>query len=97
MARRFKEEFYCTECHKYFLTYLREDMYGNYTIECPNPECKHHHYRVIQEGLVTQERHMDRYEMGKSEMILGLHTTLRDIPWHNDPHFQRQRMRVVPT
>ena len=96
MARRFKEEFYCTECHMYFLTYLRENMHGTYTIECPNPKCKHHHYRKIKEGVCTQERHNNEYEKGMSELIMGLPSTLRDVPWHNDPDFLRQRMMAVP-
>jgi len=58
MARRTKEEFYCAECSRYFLTWLREDMTGNYSFECPN--CGHIHYRFIKEGLITQDRHSSR-------------------------------------
>jgi len=93
MSIRFKEEFYCQECHKYFLTFLRDNFYGNYTIECPN--CGHHHYRIIKEGLVTEQRHQDQYEQGKSELILGLKATLKDTPWHNDPDFKRQQFKVI--
>ena len=91
---RFKEEFYCgTECGKYFLTYLRTNMNGNYTIECPN--CHHHHYRVVVDGVCTQERHSSTYELSESTLILGLESTIRDTPWHDDPDFKRQRMRVI--
>ena len=94
MARRFREEFYCNECNKYFITYLREDMYGAYTIECPNPKCKHHHYRMIKEGICTSDRHTREYGDGKSELILGLPSTLRNTPWHDDPDFRRSLMIV---
>jgi len=88
---RREEEFYCSGgCHKYFKTYLRESMWGNYTIECPS--CNHHHFRVIKEGLVTEDRHNDA--MGESEIIIGLPSTLRDTPWHDDPDFRRRQLRV---
>ena len=93
MSRRV-EEFYCDKmgggCSKYFKTYLRESMYGNYTIECP--ACKHHHFRVIEFGLVTQDRHNER--LGDAEIIIGLASTLSDTPWHDDPVFRRQQLRV---
>lgn len=92
---RFKEEFYCTECHMYFLTYLRTNMSGNYTIECPNPKCRHHHYRKVKDGICTQDRHNDEYELSKSTLIMGLESTVRKVPWHDDPDFKRQRMRVI--
>jgi len=89
---RFEEEFYCGSCHKYFKTFLRTNMYGNYTIECPN--CNHHHFRVIKEGLVTEDRHNDR--LGETEIIHCLKSTISDSPWHDDPAFKRQRMRAIP-
>lgn len=95
MIRRFKEEFYCTECHKYFLVYLRENFWGNYTVQCANPKCNHHHYRVIKEGLVTGDRHSDTYETSKSELIVGLECTLRDVPWHDDPEYLKQKMKII--
>ena len=94
MAARRQEEFYCSKegggCGKYFLTYLRENFFGNYTIECP--KCKHHHFRVIKAGLVTGDRHSER--LGTTEIIMGLPSTLRDIPWHDDPNFRRQQLKV---
>jgi DNA-directed RNA polymerase subunit RPC12/RpoP len=89
MSRR-SEEFYCTECKKYFLTYLRESMWGNYTIECPN--CGHHHFRVIKDGLVTEQRHSDK--MGTPQIILCLKSTIRATPWHNDPAFRRTQIKA---
>jgi hypothetical protein len=92
--RRREEEFYCDRagggCGKYFKTYLRSNMYGNYTIECPG--CQHHHFRVIEEGLVTQDRHSSR--LGEAEIILGLKATLRDTPWHDDPDFRRSQLKA---
>jgi len=96
MAVRREEEFYCDKsgggCGKYFKTYLRSNFYGNYTIECPNPKCKHHHFRVILDGLVTADRHSER--MGTVTIIPGLLTTLRDTPWHDDPEFRRRQMKA---
>ena len=96
MSRRFREEFYCTSCHKYFITYLRENFWGNYTIQCPNPKCNHQHYRVIKEGLVSEDRHNSTYETNQSELIVGLECTLRDTPWHDDPDFKKSQMRLIP-
>ena len=91
---RRSEEFYCDlaggGCSKYFLTYLRENMWGNYTVECP--ACGHHHFRVIDKGLVTRDRHDER--MGEAEIIIGLKTTLRDTPYHDDPTFRRGQLRA---
>ena len=93
MARR-QEEFYCDRagggCGKYFLTFLRESMFGNYTVECPS--CKHHHFRVIEDGLVTADRHNER--LGQAEVIVGLSATLRDVPYHDDPDFRRQQLKA---
>lgn len=93
MSRR-AEEFYCDVsgggCGKYFKTYLRASMYGNYTVQCPN--CNHHHFRVIESGLVTNDRHNSR--LGDAEIIIGLRSTLSDTPWHNDPEFRRSQMRA---
>jgi hypothetical protein len=88
---RREEEFYCsTECRKYFKTYLRSNMWGNYTIECPN--CGHHHFRVIKDGLITDDRHDKK--LGESEIIRCLKSTVRDTPWHDDPAFRRAQLRA---
>lgn len=91
MAKRRQEEFYCaTECRQYFLTYLRENMWGNFTIVCPS--CGHHHYRVIKEGLVTEDRH--DMKLGDAEQIIGLKATVRATPWHDDPTFRREQLKA---
>lgn len=86
------EEFYCSECGKYFITYMRDNMVGNYTIECANPSCQHHHFRVIEHGVVTDDRHNKRY--GESEIIPCMPSTLRDTPYHNDPVFRRSQLKA---
>jgi hypothetical protein len=89
---RRKEEFYCSKegggCGCYFLTYLRTDMTGDYTIECA--KCHHQHFRAIKDGLVTKDRHSHRD--GSKEIIVGLLCTVRDTPWHNDPDFRRSQL-----
>jgi hypothetical protein len=93
MARR-EEEFYCNVggggCGKYFKTWLRSNMWGNYTIECP--ACGHHHFRVIKDGLITDERHDKR--MGNATVIQCLKSTISDTPWHNDPTFRRSQIKA---
>lgn len=96
MARR-AEEFYCAKmgggCEGYFITYLRENMTGNYTIQCPM--CNHHHFRVVKEGLVTNDRHST--QNGESTVLVGLKTTYRKTPWHEDPVFRRSQMKAYST
>lgn len=92
MSVRFEEEFYCHECHKYMKTYLRTNMYGNYTIRCA--KCSHDHFRVIKNGIVTEDRHDER--MGTTTIIECLASTLRDVPWHTDEFFKRAQARVFP-
>lgn len=95
-STRRKEEFYCDTagggCGKYFLTWLRKSMSGNYTIQCPNESCKHHHFRVITDGLVTTDRHNQRD--GSKEVIIGLKATLQDAPWTDNPSFLRMQMKL---
>ena len=94
MAKRREEEFYCDVggggCGGYFLTWLRDDFFGNYTIECPN--CSHHHFRVIQDGLVTSDRHHER--MGTSQVLVSMKSTFRKTPWHDDPVFRQKQLKV---
>lgn len=48
-------EFNCTNCGWFNYPMLRDNMFGNYTVKCGN--CGHDHYRVIKEGVVTEDRH----------------------------------------
>lgn len=84
---RKRVNFYCSECKKYFDTYLRDDMTGNYTVECPS--CKHHHYRKVVSGEVTSDRFSSQCFCGKcmdcnkkqklsNGIIIGLTASLRD-------------------
>ncbi len=89
---RRREEFYCGECDKYFLTYLRDNMLGDYTVECPG--CSHHHYRRVENGIVTDDRHRFKGE-GDTEILMGLSSTLRKTPWHDDPSFKSSLARSL--
>ena len=44
----------CNECNKQFVARLNYDIDGNHKIICPN--CGHVHWRVIQQGIVTDDR-----------------------------------------
>lgn len=48
-------EFQCTECAFFNYPMLDDKMNGNFTVVCGN--CKHHHYRVLKNGVVTEDRH----------------------------------------
>jgi hypothetical protein len=90
MARRIQTEFWCqTECKKYFIFWLRENMFGNYTIECPN--CLHHHHRWIENGVVSERRCNE--DAGKTDIIQSMKSTISDVPWHDDPTFRRNQLR----
>ena len=54
MARH-AHEFNCTNCSWFNYPMLSDQMNGNYTIICGN--CGHEHYRVIKDGVVTEDRH----------------------------------------
>jgi hypothetical protein len=91
MARRVETEFWCqSECKKYFKFWLRENMFGNYTIECPN--CRHHHFRWIENGVVSEKRHSQ--PEGQTDVIQSMKSTIRDVPWHDDPTFRRNELRA---
>lgn len=65
---RIQIAFQCTHCTGWNYPYLRDNMTGNYTIECGG--CKHHHYRTVQKGVVTEDRHSQKY--GVSNLIIIL-------------------------
>jgi len=94
MSKRRQEEFYCDVggggCGKYFLTWLRDTFFGNYTIRCPG--CGHDHFRFIKDGLVTNDRHQERG--GQAEILVSMKSTLRDTPWHDDPTFRRSQLKA---
>ena len=52
-------------CGYYNYPVLDDSMSGNYVIVCGN--CGHEHYRVIKNGVVTDDRLDDR--LGKAERI----------------------------
>jgi len=48
--------FYCEGgCKAYVLVNLRTDLNGEHVMVCP--KCKHHHYRKITDGEITDFRH----------------------------------------
>lgn len=62
---RHAHEFQCTECSYYNYPMLDESMHGNYTILCG--QCGHKHYRVVEKGVVTSDRHSEKY--GTTDVI----------------------------
>ena len=64
MARH-AHEMDCTNCSWYNYPMLDETMNGNYTVICGN--CGHQHYRCIEKGVVTQDRHSKKY--GETDTI----------------------------
>jgi DNA-directed RNA polymerase subunit RPC12/RpoP len=45
---------HCTNCGREFIATLDLSLNGNHIIECPH--CQHEHYRVVKDGVVTEER-----------------------------------------
>lgn len=46
---------HCTNCGKDFITQLDGRLDGAHRVACPH--CRHFHYRIVRNGLVTEERH----------------------------------------
>jgi len=53
-------EMFCHDCRNDFTAELDMDINGNHEIECPH--CGHIHYRVVEDGRVTDDRY--RSSMG---------------------------------
>ena len=49
-----KEELHCHNCNKYVQFEVDIEQDGHYTIPCPN--CRHEHYRVIENKRITDKR-----------------------------------------
>ena len=49
-----KHELYCHACEQYVQFDLDISRDGNYEIICP--KCGHHHYRVVEDGVITDTR-----------------------------------------
>lgn len=47
-------EFNCSSCSGYITVKLDEDLNGAHCIVCPS--CSHEHYRVIKDGVITEDR-----------------------------------------
>jgi hypothetical protein len=52
-------------CGWYNYPWLDDKMTGNFTIICGH--CKHKHYRCIVNGVVTEDRHSDKY--GEAQIL----------------------------
>ncbi len=63
-------EFQCTHCSGYNYPMLSDAMNGNYTLICGNPDCKHEHYRFIEDGVVTGDRHNEAADHGDTIRIM---------------------------
>jgi DNA-directed RNA polymerase subunit RPC12/RpoP len=46
---------YCTNCGREFIAELDLGLNGNHEIICPH--CQHVHYRVVRDGVVTEDRY----------------------------------------
>lgn len=51
-------EFYCSGgCQGYILIPIDVEFDCDVIVVCPNPKCKHEHYRRIKDGKITEDRH----------------------------------------
>lgn len=55
MNEKIRTEIHCHECNQYCRVELDATLNGNHVVNCP--KCKHKHYRVIKDGVVTGERY----------------------------------------
>jgi len=49
-----RQDLHCTNCSRHVVFDMDFDLDGNHEITCP--ECGHIHYRVVENGLITEER-----------------------------------------
>jgi hypothetical protein len=47
-------EFNCSNCSGYITVKLDEDLNGAHCVVCPS--CKHEHYRIIKDGVISEDR-----------------------------------------
>lgn len=73
---RQKFEFCCTSCSKYFDFVMNTKLNGNYRIHCPN--CGHIHYRVVQNGQITDTRFPENDSSVLIEDIIPMKHSCRD-------------------
>lgn len=48
------QELYCHNCDRYVQFAIDGNLDGRHIINCPN--CKHEHFRVVRDGVITSER-----------------------------------------
>lgn len=49
-----RSDVWCTNCGSKFIAELDLELNGNHEIICPH--CQHVHYRVVRDGVVTEDR-----------------------------------------
>ena len=54
MSEIVRSNVWCTNCHREFIAELDLSLDGNHVIDCPL--CNHRHYRVVSNGVVTEDR-----------------------------------------
>lgn len=50
-----RTDVYCHACDRNFIAHIDYDVDGKHVVECPY--CGHHHFRQIQQGIVSKQRH----------------------------------------
>lgn len=49
-----RQDLHCTNCGRHVIFDMDFDLDGNHEITCP--ECNHVHYRVVENGRITEDR-----------------------------------------
>jgi len=73
---RLTQEFYCGECHGYFMVRLNMSLNFEALIKCPN--CGHEHRRVIKDGEIHEQ---GRFQVDAKETILTTMATYSKEPY----------------
>lgn len=77
-----RQEIYCHNCDQYVQFDIDVGLNGNHTIVCPN--CKHEHYRRVENGIITEGRWgSSNFNTYNCTATSTGHTTYLDSSWLN--------------
>jgi hypothetical protein len=75
-----RSDVYCTNCAGKFIATLDLDLNGNHEITCPL--CQHVHYRVVKDGVVTEDRWRSSAVAGMPTFVAST-STITNVNFYN--------------
>lgn len=83
---------YCTNCTGRFVAELDLELNGNHEIRCPL--CQHIHYRVVENGVVTE----DRWQSSAGQIFVATtYTSTVSTTWTATSNFTAQWLNTTGT